>query len=167
MADLAVLQRSDNGLVYIAPCCLEDALGLASALSARQAFSVHLVASLPALGNLADAVHARLWESHVANGWFAVAVQTAVCAALPDVHDASSRDFDALPRKLPKACPRAEAPVASVIKKALKQKLGPEKTKQALAGYRELALRSGGVCKRFLVDDAGITMQLEPTIFVA
>ena len=169
MEALAILRRSDNGLVCVMPCLMGDALDVASLLSKHQAFSVSLVAILPGLSGFVDAVHAHLAESHVANGWFATSSLAAVCAALTanNMLDESSCNSPSpspsgkpSPEELLKICPREEAPVATVIKKALKRKLGPEKAKAALTGYREVALRTQGVCKRFLVNRDGLTMQL-------
>ena len=167
MADLVVLQRSDNGLICIAASSLEEAPGFAARLSCGQAFTVHHAASLTGMGGQAEAVHSTLLEHHVANGWFATTLPIAVHAALANMDAidtsssiAKSKAAQILPGNLLKPCSREEAPVAAVIKKALKQKLGNERAKRALAGYKELALRTGGVCKRFLVDENGATMAL-------
>lgn len=169
MEDLAILQRSDNGLVCALPCRMQNASDVSSMLGKNQAFSVNLVACLPGLGSSMDVVRARLADSHVANGWFTTSSLAAVCAALAagDVSDDSSYSSlessaraEPFPAELLKICPREEAPAATTIKKALKRKLGSERAKQALTGYREAALRTGGVCKRFLVDADGLTMQL-------
>ena len=162
-----MLQRSDNGLICIAASSLEEAPGFAARLSCGQAFTVNHAASLTGLGGQTEAVHSRLLEHHVANGWFATTLLVAVRAALAnlDAIDTSSsitksKAEQTLPGDLLKPCLREEAPVAAVIKKALKQKLGSERAKHTLAGYKELALRTGGVCKRFLVDENGATMAL-------
>jgi hypothetical protein len=160
MTDLVVLQRSDGDLMYFASCPHEGAAALASMLSAHHAFSVNLVACFPGLGGAVEAVRERLATMHVSNGWFATSSQIAVCtaAAALDIHETVAKKT--LPETLLEVCPREHAPVASVIKRALKHKLGAETAKQALRGYRERALRTGGVCKRFLVDIDGSAMQL-------
>ena len=167
MADLVVLQRSDNGLICIAASSLDEAPGFAARLSCGQAFTVNHAASLIGLGEQAEAVHSRLLEHHVANGWFATTLPIALRAAMANMDAIDTSSFFAkskaaqiLPGNLLKPCSREEAPVAAVIKKALKHKLGNERAKRALAGYKELALRTGGICKRFLVDENGATMAM-------
>ena len=142
MTDLVVLQRSDGDLMYFASCPHEGVAALASTLNLHHTFSVNLVACFPGLGGAAESVRERLATSHISNGWFATSSTIAVCTAATalEIHENAAKTT--LPETLLEVCPREHAPVASVIKRALKHKLGTESAKQALRGYRERALRA-------------------------
>jgi hypothetical protein len=69
--------------------------------------------------------------------------------------------IDPLWRAYLEECPRATADKATVIRKALKQALGPIEAAAILSQYKECALRvAAGGCQRFFVNDAGVTMKL-------
>ena len=62
--------------------------------------------------------------------------------------------------ELLQTCPREAADRATIIRRALKQRIGRWQAGALLGCYREVALRVGGVCQRFFVDSAGETMRL-------
>ena len=60
-----------------------------------------------------------------------------------------------------KECPRANADKATVIRKGLKQTLGPLEAAALLSKYKECALGvATGGCQRYIVNDEGVTMKL-------
>ena len=77
MTALVLLKRSDANLVLVA-CCEGNGSELAEELSKQQAFTVGVVACLPALGGYVCNVQAALAENHVINGWYAMGVGEAI-----------------------------------------------------------------------------------------
>ena len=69
--------------------------------------------------------------------------------------------IDPLWRTFLEECPRANADKATVIRKALKNALGPIEAAALLSQYKECALRvATGGCQRFIVNEEGVTMKL-------
>ena len=182
---LTLLKRSDADVVLAA--ATDDPVGLAECLSAQQPFKVHVFATFPGLGWVLPSLQHGLRTLHIANGWFAAApleVAKALCGATgaqesepekdndgcqndakmdaEDNASISSRDsFDPAWHQLLQACPRERADKATVIRKALKERLGNWQACALLSNYREATLRLPGQgCQRFIVDCRGEAMQL-------
>ena len=182
---LTLLKRSDADVVLAA--ATDDPMGLAECLSAQQPFKVHVFATFPGLGWALPSLQHGLRTIHIANGWFAAApleVAKALCGATGeqgsepekdndgyqngltnDVEDndsvSSGDSFDPAWHHLLQPCPREKANKATVIRKALKERLGNWQAAALLSNYREATLRlHGHGCQRFIVDCRGEAMRL-------
>ena len=181
---LSLLKRSDANVVLVA--ATDDPEGLAECLSAQQPFKVDVFAVFPALGCALPSLQHSLRTLHVANGWFAAApleVAKALCgisnaqkgepsndqyncqndteADTEDRSSVSSEDsFDPVWHQLLQPCPREQADKATVIRKALKERLGTWQAAALLSNYREATMRLHGQgCQRFIVDCRGEAMR--------
>ena len=78
-----------------------------------------------------------------------------------DSHTAVVAAINPARPELLQTCPREAADRATVIRRALKQRIGRWQAGALLSCYREAVLRvAGGGCHRFFVDSAGKTMRL-------
>lgn len=179
---LTLLKRSDADIVLAA--ATDDPLGLAECLSAQQPFKVDVFATFAELGWALPALQHSMRTLHIQNGWFAanaVEVARAICDAVsrplilsttcpqPDEQkdaDASNSDssedaFNPAWHKLLVPCPREEAPRATVIRRALRERLGAWQAAALLNHYKETPLRcTGQGCQRFIVSRDGEVMRL-------
>ena len=80
-----------------------------------------------------------------------------------DVQCPAAADFEPLARLLLEPCAKHEAQKATTIRKQLKSKLGRWRAEAVLSLCSELCLRSEGVCSRYFVDNAGVTLRLRPS----
>ena len=181
---LSLLKRSDADVVLAATT--DDPEGLAECLSAQQPFRVDVFATFPGIGWALPSLQRGLKTIHIANGWFAAA-PLEVAKALCDISNAqnsettsdqerchsetevdredrssvSSEDsFDPAWHQLLQTCPRERADKATMIKKALRARLGAWQAAALLSNYREVTLRLPGQgCQRFIVDCRGEAMR--------
>lgn len=75
----------------------------------------------------------------------------------------AAADFEPLARLLLEPCAKHEAQKATTIRKQLKMKLGRWQAEAVLSFCSEVCLRSEGVCSRYFVDSAGMTLRLRPS----
>jgi len=182
---LTLLKRSDANMVLAA--ATDDPVALAECLSAQQPFEVHVFATFPELGWALPALQQSLRTLHISNGWFAAAPQdvakTLCDASVPpnrkpcenecmcqndtqtDTEDngseSGSGSFEPEWHQLLQPCPKEHAHRATVIRKALKARLGNWQAAALLSNYREATLRLPGKgCQRFIVDCRGDAMRL-------
>ena len=181
---LSLLKGNDADVVLAA--ATDDPYGLAECLSAQQPFKVHVFATFPDLGSALTALQQSLKTIHISSGWFAAApleVARAICDAITkpnepdsdqdggpqdgpmdtnDAVSASSEDsFDPAWHQLLQPCPREHAEKVTVIRQALKARLGSWQAAAVLSNYRESSLRVPGKgCQRYIVDCRGSTMRL-------
>jgi hypothetical protein len=181
---LSLLKRSDADVVLAATT--DDPEGLAECLSAQQPFRVDVFATFPGIGWALPSLQRGLKTIHIANGWFAAA-PLEVAKALCDISNAqkseptsdqerchsetevdredrssvSSEDsFDPAWHQFLQPCPREDADKATVLRKALKARLGAWQATALLSNYREATLRLPGKgCQRFIVDCRGEAMR--------
>jgi len=179
---LSLLKRSDADIVLAATT--DDPVGLAECLSAQQPFKVEVFATFAGLGFVLPAVQHSLRTLHMQNGWFAanaVEVARAICDAVgrplnlsttsdepaaqnagdADNSTSSEGEFNPAWHKLLAPCSREEAQRATVIRRALREKIGLWQAAALLNHYREVPLRCAGQsCQRFLVSCNGEVMRL-------
>ena len=74
----------------------------------------------------------------------------------------STADFEPLACRLLEPCAKGEAHKATTIRKQLRLELGRWQAEAVLSLYTEVCLRSKGVCSRYFVDSAGMTLRLRP-----
>lgn len=77
-----------------------------------------------------------------------------------DAADGTDPAFASIAPCLLTPCPRNLAPTAASLRRDLFDLVGKSRAETALCGYRQVALRVDGVCKRFLVNSSGETVCL-------
>ena len=70
-------------------------------------------------------------------------------------------DFEPLAHQLLEPCPKDMADKATTIRRRLKADLGRWQADAVLSLYIEVCLRHRGLCSRYFVDNAGVTMRLQ------
>ena len=182
---LTLLKRSDADMVLAA--ATDDPDGLAECLSAQQPFKVNVFATFPELGWVLPALQHSLRTLHVSNGWFAAAPQdvakTLCDASTPPTRephadqrtcqddaqvdaedsfsDSSGDSFEPAWHQLLQPCPKEHADRATVIRKALKARLGNWQAAALFSNYREATLRVPGKgCQRFDMGCRGDVVRL-------
>ena len=182
---LTLLKRSDADIVLATTA--DDPLELAECLSAQQPFKVSVFATFAGLGRALPALQYSLRTLHVQNGWFAasaVEVARAICDAAsqpcnlstsdqkPDeqkdadsVSSASSEGaFNTAWHKLLVPCSPEEAQRATMIRRALRERLGAWQAAALLNHYKKTPLRCTGHRQSFIVNHEGQAMRLAAAV---